>query len=456
MKTTFSFNLLLTLLLALGTLFTSTLPAADNPFEQAALQGYTGLFRSPTVKLRLQSQADGLAGTLEFNGQAYTAKGQIVEGRLEGTYTQGGDPWPFTLVREAAGISFTAGKYQTTLQKAVLPKLAGTYRGNTVVMQITPKDDGGYGGTVKLNDNDLPFTGKEQEGELTGLCVAGESRVTFTVGLEDGRLMFRSGRTFAEALRAAEEPGTRNSGRSIPAAFENSLGMKFVKVPDTEALFCIWETRVQDYEAFVTATGYKWEKAWFEQGPTHPAVNVSWDDAKLFCTWLTKTERKAGRIESDQLYRLPTDAEWSLAVGLTGEAGSTPQEKDEKIKDVYPWGTTWPPPSGAGNFADMTSKLKHPEYTVIEGYDDDFAETSPVGSFKANALGLYDLSGNVWEWCEDWYNAEQKYRVLRGASWFSYGSRTLLSSSRGNGAPDARDLNVGFRCVLVGGASSAR
>ena len=163
------------------------------------------------------------------------------------------------------------------------------------------------------------------------------------------------------------------------------------------------------------------------QETTHPVVNVSWEDANAFCAWLTKKELAAGKITANQRYRLPTDVEWSVAVGLGRETGSTPEAKDMGVKDVYPWGKEWPPPKGAGNYADTACKLEFgPKYkaktgndlTVIEGYTDGFTYTSPVGSFAANKDGLHDMGGNVWEWCEDWYDpAAKAYRVLRGASW---------------------------------------
>ncbi len=135
--------------------------------------------------------------------------------------------------------------------------------------------------------------------------------------------------------------------------WENSLGMKFVPVQNTQVLFCIWETRVQDYASYAQANlgiNWEWQEPGFEQGPMHPVVNVNWEDAQVFCQWLTNKDQQEGRISPQQRYRLPTDEEWSWAVGLPKEEGATPEEKDGKIKDHYPWGKQWPPPQGAGNY----------------------------------------------------------------------------------------------------------
>ncbi|MEI6568613.1 MAG: SUMF1/EgtB/PvdO family nonheme iron enzyme [Verrucomicrobiota bacterium] len=206
--------------------------------------------------------------------------------------------------------------------------------------------------------------------------------------------------------------------------------------------FSIWDTRVSDYRAYAKANSgvdQGWKDPGFKQTVDHPVVKLSWDDAQAFCAWLTKKERGEGKINATQRYRLPTDAEWSVAVGLEVEAGGTPKDKNMKIKGVYPWGTQWPPPKGAGN------------YDQSRGVD-DYNTTSPVGSFNPNKHGLYDMGGNVWQWCEDWFDGDQKFRVLRGASWNNYDPDYLLSSSRGL-MPDIRSINFGFRCVLVGGGS---
>ena len=153
-------------------------------------------------------------------------------------------------------------------------------------------------------------------------------------------------------LAAAQAEAKRLAQQTAWAAFlanPNSLGMKFVPVAGTDVLFSVWDVRVQDYQAFASAKGLDWEKPSFEQGPTEPAVNVSWEDAKAFCAWLTEKERGEGRLTAGQSYRLPMDWEWSVAVGLNEPRAGTPKEKDGQIKDVYPWGAQWPPPRGAGN-----------------------------------------------------------------------------------------------------------
>ncbi len=261
----------------------------------------------------------------------------------------------------------------------------------------------------------------------------------------------------------------------------NSIGMKFVPVPligDHAVFFSVWETRVRDFEAFVKATGHfangnmttlrtdgyrqrgdTWSQPGFSQTPLHPVCGVNWNDAKAFCDWLTTKERKEGRITTSQTYRLPTDAEWSAAVGIGELEGSgSPKDKDGKIKDVYPWGNQWPPPSNAGNYAGQEAANTNwpTDFKTLDGYRDGFPRTAPVGSFAANAFGIYDLGGNVWELCADWYDAGQTYRLLRGAAWSSSDPGQMLSSYRGDLAPETRQDFVGFRVVISGGSPQGK
>jgi hypothetical protein len=228
-----------------------------------------------------------------------------------------------------------------------------------------------------------------------------------------------------------------------PESRTNSLGMKFVSVPGISVLISIWETRVRDYAAYAEAENgvdISWKTPGFAQTAMHPVVNVSWEDAKRFCVWLSEKERREGKLPGSFQYRLPTDAEWSWGVGIGNrELGGTPKDKGTRIKDVYPWGKQWPPPKGSGNYDPSLGA-------------DSFEHTSPVGSFAANAQGLFDLGGNVWEWCEDFLDGRSGARVLRGGSWNFSGPAHLLSSYRNGGAPSARSGGIGFRCVLEGSA----
>jgi formylglycine-generating enzyme required for sulfatase activity len=283
--------------------------------------------------------------------------------------------------------------------------------------------------------------------------------------------------------------------------FVNSLGMKFVPVPGTDVLFSIWLTRNQDYEALPRKYD-EFDIAYranpkdscgqpMSFAPDHPAAYVNWNFAKYFCEWLTEKEIREGLLPAVAHYRLPTDLEWSAAVGLPKEQETnmaalylrwlriwffrclgfdyhhpklvtTPSDRNKKVKGVFPWGSQFPPPQGAGNYADLTFKeavqAYIPDPCFIQGYRDGFATTSPVGSFAPNKYGLYDLGGNVWEWCEDQYdcNYDLSGRVIRGGSYLSGYETLLLSSFRGEGESSNDSFGgepVGFRCVLAGGKS---
>ena len=231
-------------------------------------------------------------------------------------------------------------------------------------------------------------------------------------------------------------------------AWTNSLGVKFVPAGVSGVLFSIWDVRVKDYAAFVQETDHDWPKPDFAQTQNDPAVMVNWYDAHDFCDWLTKKEQAMGKLGPKQRYRLPTDAEWSVAAGLGDEGPGTPESKCGKIQDVYPWGTQWPPRARSGNYCGEETRKDHPDWAIIHGYNDGYVETSPVGVFRPNRYGLSDMGGNVWQWCEDKYNPTQEFRVLRGGSWVFNSPVILLSSFRYAVAPGDRYGQNGFRVVL--------
>jgi formylglycine-generating enzyme required for sulfatase activity len=172
----------------------------------------------------------------------------------------------------------------------------------------------------------------------------------------------------------------------------------------------------------------------------HPVVGVSWQDAVTYCEWLSKK----GSIK----YRLPTEAEWELAARGGNNA----------IK--YSWGNDAPKLVRGGNVGDEALKAIFPNWPVIwRAYNDSYAYTAPVGKFGANGLGIYDMTGNVLEWCSDWYdeNYYQKQewdrptgppqgteRVIRGGSWSDTPAKLRLSYRRG-APPTFRSNNLGFR-----------
>ncbi len=156
---------------------------------------------------------------------------------------------------------------------------------------------------------------------------------------------------------------------------------------------------------------------------------------------------------------MSSDHEWSCVIGIgEGEdAALFPGEKVGKHPDVYPWRSAWPPPDHIGNFAseELRPLLAEGKYdfikNVITGYHDGFATAAQVGSYPANALGLYDLHGNVHEWCEDWSDSTQEKRVYRGAgSWADFYRQSLSSSWRGAMGPSGKVNGTGFRVVMAG------
>jgi len=168
----------------------------------------------------------------------------------------------------------------------------------------------------------------------------------------------------------------------------------------------------------------------------HPVSLVSWNDAMAYSSWVG-----AG---------LPTEAQFEFAL----------RSRDRMA--VYPWGNEPIPATGAGNFADIAAARIFEDWGgAIGGYDDGATRSAAVGSYQPNRLGLFDLCGNVEEWCRDWFDPEYyahsqsidpvgpalaASRTVRGGSWF-HGLNSLRSASRRSAGPSETSVLLGFRCA---------
>ena len=242
----------------------------------------------------------------------------------------------------------------------------------------------------------------------------------------------------------------------------NSLGMSFVPLGDI--MISVNETRRRDYLEYAKATSARKPPSSDEGvrggSGSMPVAGVSRSEAESFCAWLTDRERNAGLIGSSDIYRLPSDEEWSRAVGLPLERGATPMERNGRIRGIYPWGFDWPPPSNVDNLADLGAARKASLDQVISGYEDEYPFLAPVSSLKPNERHIRGLAGNVSEWVSTNYAGDQisiesgdgdpnLLGTLRGGNWRSSQPDELLSSARFAVPVTAQLKTVGFRCVLA-------
>ncbi len=187
--------------------------------------------------------------------------------------------------------------------------------------------------------------------------------------------------------------------------------------------------------------GLNWRKTDYNQSPGVPVVLVSWDDAQAYCRWLSAA---TGRV-----FRLPTEAEWEYAC----RAGSA---------TAFQWGNA--PGGGEGwlNGADEKLGAKHPQWQTFS-FSDGSHHASKAGAYRGNAWGLHDMHGNVWEWCQDWYDPQyyskspdtdpfngqmDRFHVVRGGSWLCYPG-FCRSSVRRKYAPEYTTCDLGFRVVMA-------
>ena len=228
---------------------------------------------------------------------------------------------------------------------------------------------------------------------------------------KDGAKMVRIPENF-EVVPSQTEPIVYDEFGDLIKA-ETVIPEKMVKVGD--AFFMdAFEVTVGLFKKFLKSSGYKpaepidWNEV-YKYSPTdkHPMIDVDWFDATAYANWVGK--------------RLPTEAKWEFAArgGLVGKE--------------YSWGDDV---RVAGEYANYRGT----------GGKDKWDKCAPVGSFKPNGYGLYDMGGNVWEWCQDWYHSTQSERVLRGGSWANYWDYFAIVNPLGSD-PTTSSPYFGFRCV---------
>jgi formylglycine-generating enzyme required for sulfatase activity len=360
-----------------------------------------------------------------------------------------GESW----LEEMCGWFAALENYSETYKEGVDPNLLESY------FWMDPEE---LRGAYEAFKSRKPVLHEEGLKELLQLAEPSWEGMVTLLSLEPGYLLAQEEKAALAERKKAEVERKRRAQEEFSSrgilTVEAAGGMEMIKVSPGEFLMGSPESerdrnadevqhRVRLTEPFWLGKYPVTQKQWKavmgnnpseSRGYNLPVENVSWEGAMEFCRRLTEMERKAGRLPGGLAYSLPTEAQWEYAcrAGTTTATafGDSLSSLEANFDGNYPYG-------GARRGPNLE-------------------RTTPVGSYRPNAWGFYDLHGNVWEWCSDWYGdypsgsvtdpagpSSGSFRVGRGGSWFLNG-KYCRSANRGWYSPGNGSGYLGFRPSL--------
>jgi len=259
-----------------------------------------------------------------------------------------------------------------------------------------------------------------------------DTNLPSTVSVPQPEALPEIGISHRPPLVLREEPPPR-SGDTRMIVLGQSQVLTFVWVPDVDLWMGAYEVSNGQFRRFRPPHDSGVRDDYSLNGDEQPAALVSWFDAQAFCEWLNTYFRHS--MPSGMRCRLPTSDEW-VAVARCGS------------QRHYPWGHDWPPLHG--NHSDTSARNAFPEWKGIEDYDDGYPVSCDVSDGGVNEWGIHGLSGNVWEWCRDWYDPESRQlKIRKGGGWDYEDPVSLEIDTNGFDTPNARYDTIGFRIVLA-------
>ena len=471
-----SYKKYMTGLLAAVFCWTGAVFAADNPFETAEDEIYNGRFTSEKVDLRLEQSENKetgrfFVGDLRINGISHLVLARGASGVLTGTMGEienqadgkkefaNGASFRFMFQRQSDGkylLQIGENEASQVLEKQTFPKLGKSYHGKGkygLNMTFEKTGENTYNGTMRFKGENISCTNiTVSAGILQGTMMFDKKHsASFTVESEKNNSLFFITGGYKDELVEEKiltvnlndkvsldmlwiEPGTFMMGSPTDELGRHNDETQH-KVTLTQGYWLgKYEVTQAQYEAVMGTNPSEFI------GADLPVEKVSWNDAKEFCAKLTASEKAAGRLPEGYEYTLPTEAQWEYAC----RAGTTTALNSGK---------------------NLSDEYECPEVDEVGWYYynskiDGIRKTHPVGQKQPNAWGLYDMHGNVWEWCLDWYGdypttavtdppgpVTGEWRVIRGGRW-NYFADFCRSASRYPNHPSNYDSDIGFRVSL--------